>query len=52
MSAEELSVELRAAGPPPPVGSDALEAFISSGDSEDPSWAALDTAEVRAEVDS
>ena len=56
VSVDELSAQLVAAGLPAdgsPAGgpeTDALEAFIGSGDSGDPAWAARDTRELRAEA--
>ncbi len=35
---------------PAPARGDALEAFIGSGDSDDPDWAERDTHELRAEA--
>ena len=48
--ADELTAELLAAGLPAGEEVDALEAFIGSGDSGDPSWAGRDTRELRAEA--
>ena len=54
VSIDELSAELVAAGLPADTPSapepDALQAFIGSGDSGDPSWAGSDTALLRAEA--
>lgn len=55
VSVEELSAELLAAALPGDDGgaeprSDALEAFIGSGDSGDPSWASRPAGELRAEA--
>lgn len=50
VSVDELTEELLAAGLPSGEEVDALEAFIGSGDSGDPSWAGRDTRELRAEA--
>ncbi len=50
VSVDELTAELLAAGLPAGEEVDALEAFIGSGDSGDPSWAGRDTRELRAEA--
>jgi hypothetical protein len=54
MTVDELAAEtLRARFPAPASsnsGDDVLEAFIGSGDSGDPSWAARPTSELRAEA--
>ena len=54
VSIDELSAELVAAGLPADTPSahepDALQAFIGSGDSGDPLWAARETVELRAEA--
>lgn len=53
MSLDEVAAEALAARYPVPVsgpGYDALEAFIGSGDSGDPSWASRDTRELRREA--
>jgi hypothetical protein len=53
ISVDELAAETLAArfpGAGPDLGGDALEAFIGSGDSGDPAWAARDTAELRKDA--
>lgn len=50
VSIDELTAELLAAGLHAGEDVDALEAFIGSGDSGDPSWAGRDTRELRAEA--
>jgi hypothetical protein len=47
VSVDELSAQLLAAGLPV---DDPLEAFIGSGDSGDPAWAARDIHELRSEL--
>lgn len=53
MTVDELAAEALAARFPHTafdVGGDALEAFIGSGDSGDPSWAGRDSAELRKDA--
>jgi hypothetical protein len=54
ISIAELAAETLQARFPAPAasdsGDDVLEAFIGSGDSGDPSWAARPTSELRAEA--
>lgn len=50
VSVDELTAELLAVGLPAGGEVDALEAFIGSGDSRDPSWAGRDTRKLRAEA--
>ncbi len=50
VSVDELTAELLAAGLRAGSEVDALEDFIGSGDSGDPSWAGRDTRELRAEA--
>ena len=50
LTPEQALAELVAATLGTDTEPDALEAFIGSGDSGDPSWAGRDTAELRAEA--
>ena len=50
VSVDDLSAELVAAGLPAGSDPDPLEAFIGSGDSGDPTWAARHTHDLRAEA--
>lgn len=54
ISVDELAAEALEDRFPPPgngtEGGDALEAFIGSGDSGDPSWASQPASELRAEA--
>ena len=53
ISVDDLAAEALAARFPhtaPDTGGDALEAFIGSGDSGDPAWAARDSAELRKDA--